>query len=63
MYFNHFYLTLLSQVCIYLVFFAACGPSEQMCKVASGFHGSTLSVFFLLLDSSSSSPEIRGLSF
>lgn len=37
MYFNHFYLTLLSQVCIYLVFFAACGPSEQMCKVASWF--------------------------
>lgn len=28
---------LLSQVCIYLVFFAACGPNQQICKVASWF--------------------------
>ena len=63
MYFNHFYLTLLSQVCIYLVFFAACGPSEQMCKVASWFPGFYSSGFLPPLDSSYSSPEIRGLSF
>ena len=63
LYFNHFYLMLLSQVCMYLVFFAACGPNQQICKVASWFPWFYSSGFLPPTDSSYSSPEIPGLSF